>query len=277
ICAALCRGVKEIDLKLHNLGDVPPDVPPVLFTCHSLVNLTLVALVLEDLAFMYCSVANASELNIQSPSLKELTLYFDPPDIDHSVVINAPNLVYFRYGGDIDRVYPLGNMKSLEKAQIYIWFGSETNAAHLYQGICNIRSLTLQISKEIFPTGRLPIFHNLIELEFDGDICFVKFLHCMPNLKKLILKYLNYAGTQWKALCIEIPSCLSFHLKEIEIEIPRIDTLMIEVVSYFLDNAMVLERLIISMNWLTAIEKRKARNQLLQLLKSSKKCLIMIL
>ncbi|MBA0685173.1 hypothetical protein Goari_026712 [Gossypium aridum] len=173
---------------------------------------------------MYCSVANASELNIQSPSLKELTLYFDPPDIDHSVVINAPNLVYFRYGGDIDRVYPLGNMKSLEKAQIYIWFGSETNAAHLYQGICN-----------------------------------------------------NYAGTQWKALCIEIPSCLSFHLKEIEIEIPRIDTLMIEVVSYFLDNAMVLERLIISMNWLTAIEKRKARNQLLQLLKSSKKCLIMIL
>ncbi|MBA0559231.1 hypothetical protein Golob_016207, partial [Gossypium lobatum] len=275
ICAALCRGVKEIDLKLHNLGDVPPDVPPVLFTCHSLVNLTLVALgfkievpsdvclgnlktfylesvfvcdsinrlisnchVLEDLAFMYCSVANASELNIQSPSLKELTLYFDPPDIDHSVVINAPNLVYFRYGGDIDRVYPLGNMKSLEKAQIYIWFGSETNAAHLYRGICNIRFLCAQI----FPTGRLPIFHNLIELEFDGDICFVEFLHCMPNLKKLILKYLNYAGTQWNALCIEIPSCLSFHLKEIEIEIPRIDTLMIEVVSYFLDNAMVLER-----------------------------------
>ncbi|TYH56095.1 hypothetical protein ES332_D09G284300v1 [Gossypium tomentosum] len=315
ICAALCRGVKEIDLKLYNLGDVPPDVPPVLFTCHSLVNLTLVALgfkievpsdvclgnlktfylesvfvcdsinrlisnchVLEDLAFMYCSVANASELNIQSPSLKELTLYFDPPDIDqYSVVINAPNLVYFRYGGDIVRVYPLGNMKSLEKAQIYIWFGSETNAAHLYQGICNIRSLTLQISKEIFPTSRLPIFHNLIELEFDGDICFVEFLHCMPNLKKLILKYLELRGNSMKALRIKIPSCLSFHLKEIEIEIPRIDTLMIEMVSYFLDNALVLERLIISMDYLTSIEKRKARNQLLQLLKSSKKCLIMIL
>ncbi|MBA0801530.1 hypothetical protein Gohar_011889, partial [Gossypium harknessii] len=311
ICAALCRGVKEIDLRLYNLGNVLP----VLFTCHSLVNLTLEAVgskievpsdvclgnlktfclesvfvcdsinrlisnchVLEDLAFMYCSVANASELNIQSPSLKELTIYFDPPDIDqYSVVINAPNLVYFRYGGDIVRVYPLGNMKSLEKAEIYIWFGSETNAAHLYQGICNIRSLTLQISKEIFPTSRLPIFHNLIELEFDGDICFVEFLHCMPNLKKLILKYLNYAGTQWKALFIKIPSCLSFHLKEIEIKIPGIDTLMIELVSYFLDNAMVLERLIISMDYLTAIEKRKARNQLLQLLKSSKKCLIMIL
>ncbi|TYG55567.1 hypothetical protein ES288_D09G284300v1 [Gossypium darwinii] len=284
ICAALCRGVKEIDLKLYNLGDVPPDVPPVLFTCHSLVNLTLDAVgskievrsdvclgnlktfyliesvfvcdsinrlisnchVLEDLAFMYCSVANASELNIQS---------------------------------DIVRVYPLGNMKSLEKAQIYIWFGSEANAAHLYQGICNIRSLTLQISKEIFPTSRLPIFYNLNELEFCGDICSVKFLHCVPNLKKLILKYLNYAGTQWKGLCIEIPSCLSFHLKEIEIEIPRIDTHMIEMVSYLLDNAMVLERLIIisTDRLTTTTEKRKVRNQLLQLLKSSKKCLIVIL
>ncbi|MBA0768610.1 hypothetical protein Gotri_017402, partial [Gossypium trilobum] len=37
ICAALCRGVKEIDLRLRNFGNVPP----VLFTCHSLVNLTL--------------------------------------------------------------------------------------------------------------------------------------------------------------------------------------------------------------------------------------------
>ncbi|MFQ6669875.1 hypothetical protein Gotur_034959 [Gossypium turneri] len=39
ICAALCRGVKEIDLRLYNLGNVLP----VLFTCHSLVNLTLEA------------------------------------------------------------------------------------------------------------------------------------------------------------------------------------------------------------------------------------------
>ncbi|MBA0845548.1 hypothetical protein Goarm_022278, partial [Gossypium armourianum] len=324
ICAALCRGVKEIDLKLHNLRDVPP----VLFTCHSLVNLTLDAVgskievpsdvclgnlktfylinsvfvsdsinrlipnchVLEDLAFIECSIANASELNIQSSSLKELALlYFDPTDIDHVVVINAPNLVYFQYDCDIV-VYLLSNMKSLEKAEVYLWFFSdyyeiqdysdyETSAAHLIQGICNVRSLTLGFPKEIFPTSRLPIFYNLNELEFRGDIYFVEFLHCVPNLKKLILKYLNYAGTQWKGLCIEIHSCLSFHLKEIEIEIPRIDTHMIEMVSYLLDNAMVLERLIIisTDRLTTTTEKRKVPNQLLQLLKSSKKCLIVIL
>ncbi|KAK8364839.1 hypothetical protein V6Z11_A02G010100 [Gossypium hirsutum] len=40
ICAALYRGVKEIDLELHNLGDVFT-LPAVLFTCHSLVTLKL--------------------------------------------------------------------------------------------------------------------------------------------------------------------------------------------------------------------------------------------
>ncbi|MFQ6669877.1 hypothetical protein Gotur_034959, partial [Gossypium turneri] len=298
ICAALCRGVKEIDLRLYNFGNVLP----VFFTCHSLVNLTLDAVgskiefpsdvclgnlktfyliesvvvcdsinrlisnchVLEDLVFLDCSFGNASELNIQSPLLKELTLsYFNPIDIDHVVVINAPNLVYFQYEGEIVKVHPLSNMKSLEKAYCVL-FGSETSASYLIQGICNVRSLTLKISKEIFPTSRLPIFYNLIELEFHGDICFMEFLHCVPNLKKLILKYQKDAGARWKALCIKIPSCLSFHLKEIEIEISCIDTYMIEMVSYLLDNAMVLERLIIisTDRLTTTAEKRKVRNQL---------------
>ncbi|KAH1089083.1 hypothetical protein J1N35_016340 [Gossypium stocksii] len=136
ICAALCRGVKEIDLELHKLGNVPPvlftchSLVTVLFTCHSLVNLTLDAVgskielpsdvclgnlttfylrksvfvcdsinrlilnchVLEDLAFIESSVANASELNIQSPSLKELALlYFDW--IDHVEILFIFNMI----------------------------------------------------------------------------------------------------------------------------------------------------------------------------------------
>ncbi|MBA0685176.1 hypothetical protein Goari_026714, partial [Gossypium aridum] len=260
ICAALCRGVKEMDLRLYNFGNVLP----VFFTCHSLVNLTLDAIgseivvpsdvclvnlktfyliesivvcdsinrlisnchVLEDLAFLDCSFGNASELNIQSPLLKELTLsYCYLIDIDHVVVINAPNLVYFRYEGEIVKVHHLSNMKSLEKAYCVL-FGSETSASYLIQGICN-----------------------------------------------------KDAGARWKALCIKIPSCLSFHLKEIEIEISCIDTYMIKMVSYLLDNTMVLERLIIisTDRLTTTAEKKKVRNQLLLLLKSPKKCLIVIL
>ncbi|KAH1089084.1 hypothetical protein J1N35_016341 [Gossypium stocksii] len=213
ICAALCRGVKEIDLKLNNLGDVSP----VFFTCHSLVNLKLDGVgsldelgsnievpsdvflgnlktfyirnskfvgdsinrlisnchVLEDLAFIGCDVANASELNIQSPSLKKLALS-NFYSLDHVMVINAPNLVYFQYSGEIVEVHPLSNMKSLEKAELRIWFQSsddeiqdcdyETSVAHLIQGICNVRSLSFSLEVEI--SSQLPVFHNLIELEF---------------------------------------------------------------------------------------------------------------
>ncbi|MBA0612238.1 hypothetical protein Godav_012868, partial [Gossypium davidsonii] len=135
ICAALCRGVKEIDLDLENLGDI---LPALLFTCHSLVTLKLVAVgseikvpsdvclghlktlqlrnskfvgdsihrlisnchVLEDLAFIDCDFEYMREVNIQSPSLKRLVLVYDLAvfeNIDYVVVINTPNLVYFQY------------------------------------------------------------------------------------------------------------------------------------------------------------------------------------
>ncbi|TYH82547.1 hypothetical protein ES332_D02G068800v1 [Gossypium tomentosum] len=318
ICAALCRGVKEIDLQISYLEDI---LPAVLFTCDSLVTLKLDAVghkfkfpsdvclgnlktlhfrdsnfgdsilrfisnchVLEDLAFIECDFYNTSVINIQTPSLKRFILDFDLGefgDLKYVVVINAPNLVYFQYTDVVAQGYTLSTMKSLEKAHINICgcdaIDSQTIATHLIQRICNVRSLRLTIN-EIFRTSRLPIFHNLIEFEFLGrgfngrEIWLVEFLHRMPNLKILTLDFPVVAGTQWKAL--EVPSCLSFHLKEIEISC--FNTHMIEMVSYFLDNAMILEKLIINMDALTVTQKKKARNQLLQLVKSSKKCLKLV-
>ncbi|MFQ6627805.1 hypothetical protein Gotur_007157 [Gossypium turneri] len=245
ICAALCRGVKEIDLQLDSLGDAPP----VLFTCHSLVKLTLegkgsklevppdVCLgnlktlwlenwvlfgdsinrlisnchVLEDLAFTDCCIANTSELTIQRPLLKELVLDFFSEgvgDFNYVLVINAPNLVYFRYYSKIVDGYTLSNMNSLENADIHIdafdfeddettatrlFSDDEINATRLIQGICNVRSLTLvidgvvsKLSIHVFfflstaynsskfscvqipPTVPFPIFHNLVEFNFYG-------------------------------------------------------------------------------------------------------------
>ncbi|KAB2039458.1 hypothetical protein ES319_D02G011100v1 [Gossypium barbadense] len=324
ICAALCRGVKEIDLDLENLGDI---LPALLFTCHSLVTLKLVAVdseikvpsdvclgnlktlqlinsefvgdsihrlisnchVLEDLAFINCDFEYLrEEVNIQSPSLKRLVLVFDLVEfenIDYVVVINAPNLVYFQYTDTVVKGYTLTNMKCLEKAHINIWesdsIDCETSATHLIQGLRNVRSLSLTPDEAIFLTNRLPIFHNLIEFEYDShgfdgiETWLVEFLHCAPNLETLTLNFPDVAGTRRKALPIEVPSCLSFHLKEIEISC--FETHIIEMVSYFLDNAMVLENLIIRMKGMTVTQKTKVINQLLQLLKSSKKCLIVIL
>ncbi|MFQ6627806.1 hypothetical protein Gotur_007157, partial [Gossypium turneri] len=321
ICAALCRGVKEIDLRLDYLEDT---LPALLFTCHSLLTLKLEAKcfqgskievpsdvclgnlkalyltslvlfgdsinrlisnchVLQDLAFTECSVANASGINIQSPSLKSLVLDFFSPtgDSKYVVVINAPNLVYFRYDSLIVEGYSLSNMKSLEKAEICFWFDSsnyETSATHLFQGICNVRSLRLTIHEVIPLTSQFPIFHNLIEFEFYGRESFlVEFLHCTPNLKTLTVKFQVVAETQRKVLHMKVPSCLSLHLKEIRILNFKGDTRMFEMISYFWDNAMVLEKLIIRVNAMTATHESKAHNQLLRLLKSSKKCLIVIL
>nr|KJB27806.1 hypothetical protein B456_005G010800 [Gossypium raimondii] len=267
ICAALCRGVKEIDLELHNLGDVPP----VLFTCHSLVTLRLDArgckievpsqVCLGNLKTVQLIHWNARELHIQIPSLKSLVLHFiarQDRDLNYAVVIDVPNLVYFRYNAAIVECY--SHMKSLEKADICI-YGFHSNlsidATHLIQGICNVRYLSLNIHEVISGTSRLPIFHNLIEFKFCGrETSLVQFLHCASNLKTLIIKFLDFERTRWKALSIEVPSCLSFHLKEIEFSC--FDTHMIEMVNYFLDNAMVLEKLIISMDLLTLIQKAEA-------------------
>ncbi|XP_040945321.1 F-box/LRR-repeat protein At4g14103 [Gossypium hirsutum] len=231
ICGAVCRGVKEIDLYLDNFCHT---LPALLFTCHSLLTLTLTAKdskiievpsevclrnlktlcitnsvlvgdslnrlisnchVLEDLAFDECSVADAREVNIQIPSLKSLVLdfFFPAGDSNYVVVINAPNLVYFRYDSVRVEGYSLSNMKSLEKAEICIWFDSsnyETSATHLFQGICNVRSLWLNIHEVIPLTIRIPIFHNLIEFEFYGrENLLVEFLHCTPNLKTLTVKF----------------------------------------------------------------------------------------
>ncbi|KAA3485677.1 F-box protein isoform X1 [Gossypium australe] len=323
ICAALCRGVKEIDLDLEDLGDI---LPALLFTCHSLVTLKLVAVgseikvpsdvclgnlktlqirnsafvgdsvhrlisnchVLEDLAFIDCEFEYLREVSIQSPSLKRLVLDFDLREfgnIDYVLVINAPNLVYFQYTDAVVEGYTLANMKSLEKAHIYICesdsIDCETSATHLIQGIRNVRSLSLTTDEAIFRTSRLPIFHNLIEFEYGGrrfngrETWLVEFLHCAPNLETLTLNFPVDTRTQWNALPIQVPSCLSFHLKEIEISC--FEPHMIEMVSYFLDNAMVLENLIIRMKAMTMTQKRKVNIQLLQFLKSSKKCLIVIL
>ncbi|XP_040943875.1 F-box/LRR-repeat protein At4g14103 isoform X2 [Gossypium hirsutum] len=239
ICAALCRGVKEIDLFLDYFGCVLT-VPAVLFTCHSLVTLKL----------------NAECRKIDVPS-------------------------------DVC----LGNLKTLQLRNTVVDGDSihsdrETSATHLIQGIiqgiCTVRSLNLTINDVIFRTCRLPIFHNLIKFEYGvlgsngRETWLVEFLHCAPNLNTLTLNFLVVVETQWKVLHMEVPSCLSLHLKEIKILNFKGDAQMFEMISYFLDNAMVLEKLMIGMKSLSETQQSIVFNQLLQLPKSSKKCQVVI-
>ncbi|KAK8307804.1 hypothetical protein V6Z12_D02G011200 [Gossypium hirsutum] len=220
---------QEIDLDLKNLGDT---LPALLFTCHSLVTLKLDAVDSEIKVPSDVCLGNLKTLQLRnsSPSLKRLVLEFDVTEgryFNYVVVINAPILVYFQYHAAVAASYTLSTMKSLEKADISIYqfdsINSETSATHLIQGICNVRSLSLTTDAAIFLTSGLPIFHNLIEFKYLGvgfngrETWLVEFLHCVPNLKTLTLNFPDDAGTRWKALRMKVPSCLSFHLKEIEI------------------------------------------------------------
>ncbi|KAK8576858.1 hypothetical protein V6N13_121857 [Hibiscus sabdariffa] len=114
--------------------------------------------VLEGLGLFNCSIDGTSELNIRSLSLKRLVLDFDTlvgmstyrgfNDFDHTIVIDAPSLVYFEYLCLVAIGYTL-NMESLETTDIKIFHydaADRERSAALLQGICNVQVLRLSIT-----------------------------------------------------------------------------------------------------------------------------------
>ncbi|GMI85318.1 hypothetical protein like AT3G58950 [Hibiscus trionum] len=187
---------------------------------------------------LHCvSFHNISELNIRSLSLKRLVLDFVELYVDshrgfNFIGINAPNLVYFKYVDGMAEGYTLSEMKSLERADIEITLMDNEDherATNLLQGICNVQSLYLAIedgSKTLFSTPLDPVFsfNNLVKLKFRNyynddwqGAWIVEFLRCTPNLNALILD-LASTSEGFRPLPKTVPSCLLFHIKEIEIK-----------------------------------------------------------
>ncbi|GMI85280.1 hypothetical protein like AT3G59190 [Hibiscus trionum] len=311
ICAALRRGVKEIDIRYETL----PLLPTFLFTSHSLMTLKLDieddmkilckvclpnlktlhlrnikfsdgdsihrlisgCLALEDLYMHLPELPNnINKLNIHSLSLKRLALYMVlrnlPLDFNYSFVINAPNLVFFEYDGPIAKAYCLSSMNSLEKAGVGVCqldeepsydvnreSGATATISNLLQGICNVKSLCLNFDhpETLIRMTPEPVlgFHKLVELELsiihndDRDwqgTWVIQFLCCAPNLESLHLDLpVPYEGYKPLPLPEEVPSCLLFHLKKIEISYFEGNEAMFEMISYFLNHSSVLETLII--------------------------------
>ncbi|XP_039032552.1 F-box/LRR-repeat protein At3g59200-like [Hibiscus syriacus] len=196
--------------------------------------------VLENLESIHCEFRNISELNIHKLSLKRLVLDFGELYVGshrgfNVIEINAPNLVYFRYVDGMAEGYTLSEMKSLERTHIEITLTDSEDlerAANLLQGVCNVQSLYLAIeddSKTLFlaPLDPMLAFNNLVELEFRNYLnddwqgtWILEFLHCMPNLKTLVLDLLNLASTSegFRSRRTTVPPCLLFNIEEIEIK-----------------------------------------------------------
>ncbi|KAK8545705.1 hypothetical protein V6N12_026530 [Hibiscus sabdariffa] len=200
-------------------------------------------LALEDLVLDLPELPkNMSKLNIHSLSLKRLALdflymfTFFPLVFNYTFLINAPNLVYFKYAGPIAEGYCLSNVNSLEKADVEVYGLDDVNLesrataaiSNLLQGLCNVKSLhlTLEQPETLIRVPFEPVigFHNLVELELKThkEYCdwqgtwVIQFLWCAPNLQTLHLD-LPVPLRGFKPLPEEVPPCLILHLKEIKI------------------------------------------------------------
>ncbi|GMI85278.1 hypothetical protein like AT3G59190 [Hibiscus trionum] len=254
-------------------------------------------LALEDLVMELPDLPrNISKLNIDSISLKRLALDFlymftiYPLDFNYTFVINAPNLVYFKYAGPIAEGYCLSTMNSLEKADIGVYQLDDVNLksgaiSNLLQGICNVKSLHLTIEQpeKLIGAPLEPVlgFHKLVELELKihkeyrdwQGTWVIQFLCCAPNLESLRLD-LPVPNCGFKPLPEEVPLCLLFDLKEIKIRYFEGNEHMFEMISYFLNHASVLEALMIGIE---KDEELSIMKKLLGLPRNSKKCRIVAL
>ncbi|XVF03946.1 hypothetical protein REPUB_Repub05bG0037400 [Reevesia pubescens] len=248
---------------------------------------------LEESFIFQCNLENTRELNISNPSLKRLTIdcisevYYRRHNLLFE--INVPSLVYFKYVDFIEEDYTITNMHSLVKADIRIALNlyeiyedhHQRALAQLLQGICNVKSLYLTIDLDalrVLYHKRFLACYNLVKLEIIDNswepqgTSLSEFLEFLPNLETLVLRDLNYEDAVWSPP-EKVPSCLLFHLKEIVFgEFHGGSRHLIEMIKYFLKNAIVLENLKICMNSLEEKEQLEITKELLRLPRISMKC-----
>ncbi|KAK8507352.1 hypothetical protein V6N12_072619 [Hibiscus sabdariffa] len=341
ICAALRRDVKEIDIRYGILPvlpislftsrslvtlklDIHEDMKVPCKVClpnlkslnlknikfpdsDSIHRLISGCLTLEDLVMILPELPkNISKLDFHSLSLKRLALNISlnvlPLDFKCTFVINAPNLVYFKYDGPIAKGYCLSSMNSLEKAVVEVYqlddepsydvnreSGATASISKLLQGICNVKSLRLSIdqSETLIQMPPEPVlrFHKLVELEIYSEnhdwqgTWVIQFLCCAPNLETLHLD-LPVPNRGFEPLPEEVPPCLSFRLKEIKIRYFEGNEHMFEMISYFLNHASVLEVLMIGIEEDEEYSNPSPLRNVIKLLglpRNSKKCRVVAL
>ncbi|CAA0816242.1 Unknown protein [Striga hermonthica] len=116
------------------------------------------------------------------------------------------------------------------------------NVIHYPEPKCEMEPVQLSMANSIMK------LHNLIELELQVDWWFLTyFLEKADKLKVLIIRnnvYSKYKRKRWLMTPLQMPNCLSSHLKIVQIhELDGTDEHEVDMVRYFLKNAKVLERM----------------------------------
>ncbi|KAK8651508.1 hypothetical protein V6N13_141109 [Hibiscus sabdariffa] len=218
----------------------------------------------------------------------------DLPELPEN--ISKFNIHSLSLAGPIAEVHCLSTMDSLEKADVEVYrldneasddvnreSGATVTISNLLQRICNVKSLRLAVDRPgtliRMPPNPVLGFHKLVELElkiqtkyhdWQGTWVF-QFLHYVPNLQTLHLD-LVIPERGLKPLPEEVPSCLLFQLKEIQIRYFDGNEDMLEMISYFLEHASCLDTFIIRILAFNHGEELSLVRKLLRLPRNSKKC-----
>ncbi|XP_057950897.1 F-box protein At4g22280-like [Malania oleifera] len=268
-----CRTLAVLKLEVNGDLNVPSDVSfPSLKTLHlkflfldyeSFKRVLSGCPVLEDLLTFYCRfIPKVQVFDISIPTLKRLTLglqYLSTGGevCESEVVVDAPCLQYLRYSGNVAKRYAFKGLTSPAEVHLCITqdrLSSDQQLIKLFEAISKVESLHLSENAVwVLEVNQcwLPAFPNLTRLELDtySSCRFVllpELLYCSPNLKVLVIGRVVFLDVKGDMISSRTASCLSSHLKEIELKEFNGKNDELELVEYFLERAEVLEKMTIS-------------------------------
>ncbi|GMI63720.1 hypothetical protein like AT3G59200 [Hibiscus trionum] len=315
----------ELDLIVPMETRIPFKTPPGLFTCRTLVTLKLVMAniielkipvhlpclkilhlelikfsgddsveklfsscqVLDELTVHRCSFEKVTEFNVINPSLKRLTISHHPGvyEFENRIVINVPNLVYFKYFHFIAKEHILLDLNSLVEA--HIDFGPVFNSlfydfgtTNLIRGISSLQSLHFSgpfSEALLLGDDQIPDLPNMTYLKIGR--CYPqgweRLLSSTPFLETLVFEELPCFQEKIMKPPEQVPSCLISQIKSIKFQSFKGKKSELQMVEYFLKQAQTLENLIIH---ITARQNRKLRitEELLKIPRISHVCRVVI-
>ncbi|XP_074344639.1 F-box/LRR-repeat protein At4g14103-like isoform X2 [Apium graveolens] len=223
--------------------------------------------VLQELSILDCEWVNLRDVMISIPTLKSLTIddlpYYGTFDVNGcQIKIDAENLMHLSYTGYLCNELIPCHVPSLFKAHIHIpnLFEDQKEVvprtAKLLRGLQHVHSLRMSTRtiKSLFLAGSLlevPIFQRLTCLELTMKIenlsiaGLMNLLHCSPNLESIHFFELCVCSDDDAWYLKPAPRCLVSCLKKVMFQNFRGYDSEICFLKYFLENALVLERMYI--------------------------------
>ncbi|MBA0705594.1 hypothetical protein Golax_017778 [Gossypium laxum] len=298
ILAAVWRGVKHLDLNISYTN--VKTLPDALFACRTLValkldihfvldvpkvkNLFSSCTNLEDVIIEKCNMENINNFNISHHLLQSLTILHSNDSSNCWLIIDSPNLAYFKYIDHVVGGYSLENLQSIVSVDIHFIIEDDdlqADATALFREISNVRSLLLSSTslKLLLSCESLPIFASMVELKL---YCEHSYEYWEKGLESLLtsspeLEKLDFDQEVLISLPEKVPSCLSFKLEVTEFSNFRDDKDCIEKVKYILKHGGALQKLTIhTATYYHDEEKMKIADELFASPRESKQCCILI-